>query len=97
MEEKRFCDVTVTSSEGRQCFNLVGVVKGNENCVTSSNYWMGFERGSFFYGKRRSRSIFANHPLLLISVVVQPFVVVVTVEEDEEGLQTVPLGGNAEG
>jgi len=87
----------VTSSEGRQCFNLVGVVEDNENCVTSSNYWMGFERGSFFYGKRRSRSIFANHPLLLISFVVQPFVVVVTVEEDEEGLQTVPLGGNAEG
>ncbi len=88
----------MTSSEERQCFNLVGVVEDNENCVSSSNYWMGFERGTFFYGKRRSRSIFANHPLLLISVVVQLFVVdIVAVEEDEEGLQTVPLGGNAEG
>ena len=59
---------------------------------------MGFERGTFFYGKKRSRSVFANHPLFLISIGVHTTVVVVVVaEEDEEGLQTVSLGGNAEG
>ena len=59
-------------------------------------YWMGFERGTFFYGKKRSRSTFANHPLLLISSLDRT-VVVVVVRADDEGLQTVPLGGNAEG